>query len=104
MSDLVRHPTHYQKEGKMECWDEIKKIFGREIQFGFLIGSAYKYYYRAGLKEGNPEEQDLAKINEYLKKARSGRLTMFEEDMILLMEQILEKEGINIERINNTDD
>ena len=82
----------------MECWDELEKIFGKEIAFGFLIGSAYKYYYRAGLKEGNPEEQDLAKINEYLKKAREEKLTMFEEDMILIMEQILEKEGIEYGR------
>lgn len=101
MNDIeknVRHPQHYNKEGRLECWDEIEKIFGKEIAFGFLIGSAYKYYYRAGLKEGNPEEQDLAKINEYLKKARSGKLTMFEEDMILIMEQILEKEGIEYGR------
>lgn len=94
MSDLVKHPQHYNKEGRLECWDEIRAIFGREIQFGFLIGSAYKYSYRAGKKDGNPKEQDIAKIREYLKKAREEKLTMFEEDMILLMEQILEKEGI----------
>ena len=94
----VHHPTYYNREGKLECWDELEKIFGKEIAFGFLIGSAYKYYYRAGLKEGNPEEQDLAKINEYLKKAREEKLTMFEEDMILIMEQILEKEGIEYGR------
>ena len=98
MSDLVRHPAHYQKEDRMECWDEIRTIFGREIQFGFLIGSAYKYSYRAGEKEGNPKEQDIAKIREYLKKAREEKLTMFEEDMILLMEQILDKEGIEYGR------
>ena len=98
MSDLVRHPAHYNKEGKAECWDEIRTIFGREIQFGFLIGNAYKYSYRAGEKEGNPKEQDIAKIREYLKKAREEKLTMFEEDMILLMEQILDKEGIDYGR------
>lgn len=94
MNDMVSHPQHYNKEGRKECWDEIREIFGREIQFGFLIGSAYKYSYRAGEKEGNPREQDIAKIGEYLKKARGEKLTMFEEDMILIMEQILEKEGI----------
>lgn len=94
----VHHPTYYNDENRKECWDEIRDIFGKEIQFGFLIGTAYKYSYRAGKKDGNPKEQDIAKINEYLKKARSGRLTMFEEDMILIMEQILEKEGIDYGR------
>lgn len=100
MNDIekkVHHPTYYNDENRKECWDEIRDIFGREIQFGFLIGTAYKYSYRAGKKEGNPKEQDIAKIREYLKKARSGNLTMFEGDMILIMEQILKKEGISIE-------
>jgi hypothetical protein len=101
MNDIEKntiHPSHYNKENRKECWDEIREIFGREIQFGFLVGSAYKYSYRAGEKEGNPKEQDIAKIREYLKKAREEKLTMFEEDMILIMEQILEKEGIEYGR------
>ena len=40
----------------------------------------------------------LAAYSSSLKKAREEKLTMFEEDMILIMEQILEKEGIEYGR------
>lgn len=69
MNKLVEHPDHYNAEGKKECWDEMIDIFGPEAVIIFDCLSAYKYRYRAGLKEGNPEEQDLDKIREYLKHA-----------------------------------
>jgi hypothetical protein len=65
--DLVNHPDHYNKEGRKECWDEMIEIFGYEAVAIFDILSAYKYYYRAGSKEGNSKEQDLAKINNYMR-------------------------------------
>lgn len=69
MSDLVNHPSHYNKEGKMECWTEMEQQLDSLVVIYFCLGSAYKYYYRAGLKDGNPEEQDKAKIVVYMKKA-----------------------------------
>lgn len=65
----VYHPSHYNKEGKKECWDEMIEIFGPEAVVIFDVLSAYKYQYRAGLKDGNPEEQDLEKIKNYMKHA-----------------------------------
>lgn len=66
----VLHPTHYNKEGRRECWDEMIDIFGIGAAIDFDILSAYKYFYRAGLKDGNPVQQDIAKINCYINHAR----------------------------------
>lgn len=66
MSDLVIHPEHYNKEGRKECWEEMIEKFGPMAVAIFDILSAYKYHYRAGEKDGNPEEQDLAKIENYM--------------------------------------
>lgn len=71
--DLVFHPKHYNKEGRRECWDEMMEIFGPEAVMIFDILSAYKYHYRAGLKDGNPTEQDLEKIKNYMSHADKMR-------------------------------
>lgn len=71
MSDLVNHPKHYNKSGRKECWDEMKGIFGIEAVIIFDVLSAYKYHYRAGEKEGNPKEQDKAKIQNYMNHAKA---------------------------------
>lgn len=67
--NLVNHPDHYNKEGRKECWDEMINIFGYEAVAIFDILSAYKYYYRAGNKEGNSKEQDLAKSDNHMSHA-----------------------------------
>lgn len=69
--ELVDHPAHYNKEGRKECWDEMLDIFGPEAVGIFDVLSAYKYYYRAGLKDGNPSEQDKAKIDVYMEHAKN---------------------------------
>lgn len=97
MSDIEKnthHPSHYNRSGKPECWTLMESLFGREITFGFCIGSAYKYAYRAGYKEGNSREQDVAKIKEYIKKAEELRKTMYEEDLLIILKDAIEKEGI----------
>ena len=66
----VIHPTHYNKDGRRECWDEMIDIFGIGAVIDFDILSAYKYFYRAGLKDGNPAEQDIAKIRNYVNHAK----------------------------------
>jgi hypothetical protein len=65
-TSLVNHPDHYNKEGRKECWDEMIDLFGYEAVAIFDILSAYKYYYRAGSKDGNSKEQDLAKSDQYM--------------------------------------
>lgn len=64
--DLVYHPEHYNQEGRKECWDEMLELFGEEAVAIFDMLSAYKYHYRAGTKDGNPEEQDKRKIDNYM--------------------------------------
>jgi hypothetical protein len=68
--DLVSHPAHYNKEGHSECWDEMKNLFGTKAVIIFDLLSAYKYYYRAGLKDGNSSEQENAKIEVYMNHAK----------------------------------
>lgn len=65
--ELVVHPDHYNIEGRKECWDEMIEIFGVEAVGIFDVLSAYKYHYRAGEKVYNPEEQDKAKIDNYMR-------------------------------------
>lgn len=67
--ELVHHPSHYNRTDRKECWDEMIDIFGVGAVIIFDCLSAYKYYYRAGEKEGNPKEQDLKKIQEYMEHA-----------------------------------
>lgn len=72
-TELVYHPNHYNKEGRKECWDEMIDIFGPEAVAIFDTLSAYKYLYRAGLKDGNPTEQDMEKIKNYMNHANKLR-------------------------------
>lgn len=69
MKELVKHPEHYNQDGRKECWDEMIEKFGPEATAIFDVMSAYKYQYRAGTKDGNPEEQDKAKIENYMSHA-----------------------------------
>lgn len=61
----VNHPSHYNEPGKKECIVEMQEMYGRFFILGFDLGNAYKYLYRAGLKDGNPVEQDIEKARWY---------------------------------------
>lgn len=69
MTEMVNHPAHYQRDGK-ECIDCMIEEFGVKAVIDFCICNAYKYRFRAGHKEGNTREQDMAKADWYLKKAK----------------------------------
>lgn len=59
-SDPVKAPSHYrQHPSGVECIEIIQ-------WFPLNIGSAVKYLWRAGLKEGNPTIQDLRKAIQYI--------------------------------------
>lgn len=60
----VNHPEHYQ--GKRECIEEIRLLYGDEAAKGFCRGNYHKYKTRAGKKEGESAEKDLAKAEWYL--------------------------------------
>lgn len=68
MSEQVNHPAHYQKNGR-ECIDVMIDRFGVQAVINFCECNEFKYLWRAGLKEGNSAEQDLAKAQWYRKKA-----------------------------------
>ena len=64
--EMVNHPTHYNREGAMECIDEMLMIFGREATMHFCLLNAWKYRYRAGNKWDGAE--DCRKSDWYIKK------------------------------------
>lgn len=66
----VDHPSHYNKPGKKECIKEMEDIFGPDWTAIFCELNSFKYVYRCGDKEDNPEEQDMAKSNWYLEYAK----------------------------------
>lgn len=65
MTDMVNHPAHYNVAGRKECIVEMEEIFGTEAVINFCELNAYKYRYRAGLKEGNSRIQDEMKAQYY---------------------------------------
>lgn len=67
--EQVNHPSHYKKEGRKECIEEMIDRFGEKAVYIWCVLNAYKYRYRKGTKEGNPEEQDEKKAVWYLNKA-----------------------------------
>ena len=65
MAEAVNHPSHYNREGALECIDEMILVFGKEVVKNFCLCNAWKYRYRAADKNG---EEDLKKSDWYLKK------------------------------------
>ncbi len=73
MSEQVNHPSHYQQTGRRECIQEMCFLFGTNYTAHWAVITAYKYLYRAGAKEGNSYEQDIAKAKWYLDWAENHR-------------------------------
>lgn len=66
----VNHPSHYNVPGKKECIVEMEEKYGADWVAIFCLLNSYKYDYRAGSKEGNPEKQDNDKSDWYLEYAK----------------------------------
>lgn len=61
-SDSVNHPAHYNAHPSgVECIDVVEHMT-------FNVGSAIKYCWRAGLKDGAPLVEDLKKAIWYLER------------------------------------
>jgi hypothetical protein len=61
-SDLINHPPHYtQHPSGVECIEIAEHL-------PFCLGSALKYVWRAGQKEGAPRLDDLKKARWYLRQ------------------------------------
>ena len=67
-NDAVNHPSHYASHPSgVECIQVTEHL-------NFCIGNAIKYLWRAGLKDGNSDIQDLKKAVWYIEReiARLG--------------------------------
>lgn len=64
--DMVNSPEHYNRDGAMECIDEMVLVFGEKEVATFCLLNCWKYRYRAGMK-GDPIE-DLKKSDWYLRQ------------------------------------
>lgn len=62
--DNVNHPAHYQNDN-FECIDLMREIYGDEAVRHFCICNAYKYRFRAGAKQGETAQSDIAKAEWY---------------------------------------
>lgn len=60
----VDHPTHYQ--GKHECIDIMRAIFGDEMVKGFCMCNAYKYRFRSDKKNGAEDIKKAEWYEDYL--------------------------------------
>lgn len=70
MSEIegVNHPSHYNKGG-IEAIDAMESAFGIDAVIAFCKCNAFKYQWRAGEKDGESYEKDIAKAQWYLNKA-----------------------------------
>lgn len=62
--DMVQHPNHYNREGAMECIEEMITLFGKEVVKHFCLCNIHKYRYRASAKNG---DEDIKKSDFYVK-------------------------------------
>lgn len=63
--DMVNHPQHYNRDGAIECIDEMITVFGKDIVACFCLCNTWKYRYRASEKG---HKEDLAKSDYYMSK------------------------------------
>jgi len=69
LPDNVNHPSHYQ--GKHECIDVMRSMFGDEAVKGFCKCNAYKYRFRAAMKNGDEDIKKAEWYEDYLIKMES---------------------------------
>lgn len=72
----INHPSHYNKEGRKECIEEMLDLFGIEEVKSFCKLNVYKYRYRHDLKNG---QEDLKKAEWYQNK--HDELCALEDDL-----------------------
>lgn len=66
-TNTVDHPSHYTSHPTgIECIDVVEA-------FNFNVGNAIKYLWRAGLKEGTDEIEDLQKALWYVQREITRR-------------------------------
>lgn len=66
--EYVDHPRHYNRDGAMECIDEMILLYGKKETAIFCKLTAHRYRYRAGSKPGEEAMKDLKKSDWYMNK------------------------------------
>ena len=74
--DMVNHPKHYNRDGAMECIEEMIVVFGLEPTYHFCRLNAWKYRYRQNDKGGL---QDMEKSDNYIRIAAELKVRMKQE-------------------------
>lgn len=85
--DMVNHPQHYNRDGAMECIDEMLAVFGKDIVACFCLCNVWKYRYRASDKG---HEEDLSKSDYYMAKYKE----LITERSVLGFESVMEREEL----------
>lgn len=85
--DMVNHPQHYNRDGAMECIDEMITVFGKDIVACFCLCNVWKYRYRASDKG---HEEDLSKSDYYMAKYKE----LITERSVLGFESVMELEEL----------
>lgn len=69
-SDMINHPPHYtaHKSG-VECIEIAEYL-------GYCLGNAFKYIWRAGLKDSSSRLEDLKKAQWYLDRWTGTRIAL----------------------------
>ena len=94
-NDKVQHPSHYNREGAMECFDEFVLIYGKQAAMYACLFNIHKYRYRAADKNG---AEDLAKSDWYLRKykeLKNGEFTLEKMQADQEAAESLLKESLN---------
>ena len=63
-TEMVDHPAHYNRDGSMECIEEMVVVFGFKRTMDFCLLNVWKYRYRAADKGG---VQDMEKSDWYMR-------------------------------------
>lgn len=74
--DMVNHPKHYNRDGAMECIEEMIVVFGIVPTYHFCRLNAWKYRYRQNDKGGL---LDMEKSDNYIRKAAELKVRMKQE-------------------------
>lgn len=71
MIEKVKHPSHYARKNpkSKECIEEMRDKYGDANVSIFCLLNSYKYLFRAGEKEGETYEEDIAKAKWYYEYA-----------------------------------
>ena len=85
--DMVNHPEHYNRDGAMECIDEMITVFGKDIVACFCLCNVWKYRYRASDKG---HEEDLSKSDYYMAKYKE----LITQRSVLGFESVMEREEL----------